>query len=111
MEHMRKYGTKLEHFAKISVKSHKHATKNPYSQYRNEVTLEDVLNARMVAFPNTLYMCCPTGDGAAAAILVSEDKLKQYAGGRKRPRRAASIFTSDPYPQRHPTPPRCRPPP
>ena len=71
MEHMRKYGTTLEHFAKISVKSHKHATKNPFSQYRNEVTLEDVLNARMVAFPNTLYMCCPTGDGAAAAILVS----------------------------------------
>ncbi len=81
---MRKYGTKLEHFAKISVKSHKHATKNPFSQYRNEVSLEDVMNARMVAYPNTLYMCCPTGDGAAAAILVSEDKLKQLAGGRKR---------------------------
>ena len=100
IEHMRKYGTTLEHFAKISVKSHKHATKNPHSQYRNEVTLEDVLNARMVAFPNTLYMCCPTGDGAAAAILVSEDKLKQYAGGRKRARVAASVLTSDPYTER-----------
>src|SRR6516165_6588723 len=44
MEHMRKYGTKPEHFAKISVKSHKHATRNPFSQYRNEVSLEDVLN-------------------------------------------------------------------
>src|SRR5580693_8506973 len=97
MEHMRKYGTTLEHFAKISVKSHKHATKNPYSQYRNEVTLEDVLNARMVAFPNTLYMCCPTGDGAAAAILVSEDKLKQYAGGRNHARVAASVRASEPY--------------
>ena len=85
---------------KISVKSHKHATKNPFSQYRNEVTLEDVLNARMVAFPNTLYMCCPTGDGAAAAILVSEDKLKQYADGRKRARVAASVLTSDPYTER-----------
>ena len=42
IEHMRKYGTKMEHFAKISVKSHQHATKNPFSQYRNEVTLEDV---------------------------------------------------------------------
>jgi acetyl-CoA acyltransferase len=100
VEHMRKYGTKLEHFAKISVKSHKHATKNPYSQYRNEVSLEDVMSARMVAFPNTLYMCCPTGDGAAAAILVSEDKLKQLAGGRKRPRIAASVLTSDPYTDR-----------
>ena len=100
IEHMRKYGTKLEHFAKISVKSHKHATKNPFSQYRNEVTLEDVMNARMVGFPNTLYMCCPTGDGAAAAILVSEAKLKQLAGGRKRARIAASILTSDPYTDR-----------
>src|SRR5437879_8277227 len=100
IEHMRKYGTKMEHFAKISVKSHKHATKNPFSQYRNEVSLEDVMNARMVAYPNTLYMCCPTGDGAAAAILVSEDKLKQLAGGRKRARVAASILTSDPYTDR-----------
>ncbi|HZP45980.1 MAG TPA: thiolase family protein, partial [Candidatus Binataceae bacterium] len=100
VEHMRKYGTKLEHFARISVKSHKHATKNPFSQYRNEVSLEDVMNARMVAFPNTLYMCCPTGDGAAAAILVSEDKLRQLAGGRKRPKIAASVLTSDPYTDR-----------
>jgi acetyl-CoA acetyltransferase len=100
MEHMRKYGTKLEHFAKISVKSHKHATKNPFSQYQNEVSLEDVMNARMVAYPNTLYMCCPTGDGAAAAILVSEDKLSQLAGGRKRARVAASVLTSDPYTER-----------
>jgi acetyl-CoA acetyltransferase len=100
MEHMRKYGTKLEHFAKISVKSHKHATRNPFSQYQNEISLEDVMNARMVAYPNTLYMCCPTGDGAAAAILVSEDKLKQFAGGRKRARVAASILTSDPYTER-----------
>jgi acetyl-CoA acetyltransferase len=100
MEHMRKYGTKLEHFAKISVKSHKHATKNPFSQYQNEVSLEDVMNARMVAYPNTLYMCCPTGDGAAAAILVSDDKLKQLASGRKRARVAASILTSDPYTER-----------
>src|SRR5216684_3450208 len=100
IEHMRKYGTKMEHFAKISVKSHRHATKNPFSQYRNEVTLEDVLNARMISYPNTLYMCCPTGDGAAAAILVSEDKLKQLAAGRKRPRVAASILTSDPWTDR-----------
>jgi acetyl-CoA acyltransferase len=100
IEHMRKYGTKMEHFAKISVKSHQHATKNQFSQYRNEVTLEDVLNARMISYPNTLYMCCPTGDGAAAAILVSESKLKQLAGGRKRARVAASVLTSDPWTDR-----------
>ncbi|HZO83183.1 MAG TPA: thiolase family protein [Candidatus Binataceae bacterium] len=100
VEHMRKYGTTIEHFAKISVKSHKHATRNPFSQYRNEVTLEDVLNSRMISYPNTLYMCCPTGDGAAAAILVSESKLKQLAAGRKRARVAASVLTSDPWTDR-----------
>ncbi|HYA44618.1 MAG TPA: thiolase family protein [Acidimicrobiales bacterium] len=100
VEHMRKYGTTPEHFGKISVKSHKHATKNPFSQYRNEITLADVMNARMISYPNTLYMCCPSGDGAAAAILVSEDKLKQLAGGRKRARVAASILTSDPWTER-----------
>ncbi len=100
IEHMRKYGTTMEHFAKISVKSHKHATKNQFSQYQNEVSLEDVMNARMVAYPNTLYMCCPTGDGAAAAILVSEDKLKQFAAGRKRAKIAASVLTSDPWTER-----------
>jgi acetyl-CoA acyltransferase len=97
MEHMRKYGTTLTHMAKIAVKSHKHATNNPFAQYRTEVGLEEVVNARMVAYPNTLFMCCPTGDGAAAAVLVSEDKLKQLAGGRKRARIAASVLTTDPY--------------
>ncbi len=100
IEHMRKYGSKPEHMAKISVKSHKHATKNPFSQYRNEVTLEDVMQSRMIAYPNTLYMCCPTGDGAAAVVLVSEDKLRQLAGGRKRPRIAAAVLTSDPWTER-----------
>ena len=70
VEHMRKYGTTQEQFAKVSVKNHKHSMQNPYSQYQIEVGLEEVLNARMVAWPNTLYMCCPTGDGAAAAIVV-----------------------------------------
>ena len=72
VEHMRKYGTTQEHFAKVSVKNHKHSMQNPLSQYQTEVALEDVMNARMVAYPNTLYMCCPTGDGAAAAIVCSE---------------------------------------
>jgi acetyl-CoA acyltransferase len=97
IEHMRKYGSKVEHFARIAVKSHKHATRDQFSQYRNEVSLDDVLNARMIAFPNTLYMCCPTGDGAAAAVLVSEAKMKQLAGGRKVPRIAATVLTSDPW--------------
>jgi acetyl-CoA acetyltransferase len=95
VEHMRKYGTTAEQFAKVSVKNHKHSVHNPLSQYQIEVKLEDVIKARMVAYPNTLYMCCPTGDGAAAAILVSADKMKQYTN--KPIKVAASVLTSDPY--------------
>ncbi len=98
VEHMRKYGTKVEHFAKISVKNHKHSTKNPLSQYQVEVSLEDVLKARMVAYPNTLYMCCPTGDGAAAAVLVSESVKKK--SDRKAVKVACSVLTSDPWTER-----------
>ena len=95
VEHMRTYGTKAEHFAKVSVKNHKHSTKNPLSQYQVEVSLEDVMNARMVAYPNTLYMCCPTGDGAAAAIVCSEEMVKKF--GRKAVKIACSVLTSDPW--------------
>jgi acetyl-CoA acetyltransferase len=98
VEHMRKYGTTAEQFAKVAVKNHKHSVHNPLSQYRIEVSLADVMKSRMVAYPNTLYMCCPTGDGAAAAILVSAEKAKQY---NARPIKvAASVLTSDPYTDR-----------
>ncbi len=98
VEHMRKYGTTMEHFAKVSVKNHKHSTKNPLSQYQVEVTLDDVVKARMVAYPNTLYMCCPTGDGAAAAILVSDEVMKKH--GNKPVKVACSVLTSDPWTER-----------
>src|SRR5689334_18495481 len=97
MEHMRKYGTTREQFAKVAVKNHRHSTKNPLSQYRNEVSLDDVLNGRMVAYPNTLYMCCPTGDGAAAAIVVSPERARQLGAKVKV---LASILTSDPWTER-----------
>src|SRR5215510_10254709 len=95
VEHMRKYGTTAEQFAKVSVKNHKHSVHNPLSQYQTEVSLDDVMKARMVAYPNTLYMCCPTGDGAAAAILVSESVMKKH--GNKPVKIAASVLTSDPW--------------
>jgi acetyl-CoA acetyltransferase len=95
VEHMRQYGTTAEHFAKISVKNHKHSVKNPLSQYQVEVSLDDVMQARMVAYPNTLYMCCPTGDGAAAAIVGSEAMLKKF--GKKPVKVACSVLTSDPW--------------
>jgi acetyl-CoA acyltransferase len=94
-EHMRKYGTTQTQFAKVAVKNHKHSTGNPYAQYQMETPLEDVLSARTVAWPNTLYMCCPTGDGAAAAVLMSAEKARQYTSDPVWV--AASALTSDPY--------------
>jgi acetyl-CoA acyltransferase len=97
MEHMRRYGTTREQFAKVAVKNHRHSTRNPLSQYRDEVSLDQVLNARMVAYPNSLYMCCPTGDGAAAAVLVSPAKARQLGATVKV---LASVLTSDPWTER-----------
>jgi acetyl-CoA acyltransferase len=97
MEHMRKYGTTQAQFAKVAVKNHHHSTKNPLSQYQVETPLEQVLGARVVAYPNTLYMCCPTGDGAAAAVVVSAAKARQLGAKVKV---LASVLTSDPWGER-----------
>ncbi|MBW2417218.1 MAG: lipid-transfer protein [Deltaproteobacteria bacterium] len=77
-EHMEKYGTKPEHFAKIGWKNHKHSVNNPYSQFQDEYSLEDILNAPMVFAPLTKLQCCPTSDGSGAAILASEDFVKKH---------------------------------
>ena len=97
MEHMRRHGTTQAQFAKVAVKNHRHSTRNPLSQYQVEVSLDDVLHARLVAYPNTLYMCCPTGDGAAAAVLVSPEKARQLGANVKV---LASVLTSDPWSER-----------
>ncbi|XP_055948194.1 non-specific lipid-transfer protein-like 2 isoform X1 [Argiope bruennichi] len=77
-EHMEKYGTKKEHFAKIAYKNHKHSVNNPYSQFRDEYTLEQILNSPPVYEPLTKLQCCPTSDGAAAAILASENFVRAH---------------------------------
>jgi len=102
MEHMRKYGTTQEQFAKVAVKNHQHAIRNPLSQYQVETPLEQVLGARMVAYANTLLMCCPSGDGAAAAVVVSAKKAREL-GATVRVR--ASVLTLDPWSDRDLTQP------
>ena len=77
-EHMERYGTTAEQFAKIGHKNHKHSVNNPYSQFRDEYTLEQILEAPMVYEPLTKLQCCPTSDGSAAAVLASEDFVKTH---------------------------------
>jgi acetyl-CoA acyltransferase len=71
-EHMEKYGSTAEHFAKIGYKNHKHSVNNPYAQFQEEYTLDDILSSRMIYSPLTKLQCSPTSDGSAAAILASE---------------------------------------
>ena len=71
--HMELYGTTKEQFAKVSVKNHRHSVNNPRSQYQEACTLEEVLASREVYDPLTLLQCCPTSDGAGAAVLCSKE--------------------------------------
>ncbi|XP_063606565.1 sterol carrier protein 2-like [Penaeus indicus] len=72
-EHMAKYGTTPLHLAKIAYKNHLHSTNNPYSQFQEEYTLDQIQSSPMVTCHLTKLQCCPTSDGSGAAILASED--------------------------------------
>ncbi|MDJ0867955.1 MAG: thiolase family protein [Myxococcota bacterium] len=99
MEHAKKYGTSFEQFAKVSVKNHHHSTLNPKAMYQIETPLETVMNAEMIAYPNTKLMCSVNVDGSAAAVLASERKAKEL-GMSRAVRVKASALTSDPWQER-----------
>jgi acetyl-CoA acetyltransferase len=100
MEHSRKYGTTFEQFAKVSVKNHHHSTLNPKAMYQIETPLEMVMNAEMIAYPNTKLMCSVNVDGSAAAVLASEKKVKELGLMKRAVRVRASVLTSDPWQER-----------
>jgi acetyl-CoA acetyltransferase len=77
-EHMERYGTTALQFAKIGWKNHKHSVNNPYSQFQDGYTLQQILDAPMVYEPLTKLQCCPTSDGSAAAILASEGFVRRH---------------------------------
>jgi acetyl-CoA acetyltransferase len=75
--HMEKYGLTREQLAKVAVKNHDHGALNPHAQYRNRVTVEEVLGSRMIADPITLLMTCPIGDGGAALLIGTKEMAKR----------------------------------
>ncbi len=89
----------FEHFAKVAHKNHLHSTLNPLAQYRKAFSLEEIKNSPMVAYPNTLLMCCPTGDGAAAVVLVGGERLASLSASQRRRavKVSASVQVTDPY--------------
>jgi len=77
-EHMEKYGTKPEHLAKIAYKNHKHSVNNPYSQFQELYSMEQIMNSPCIYGPLTKLQCCPTSDGSAAAILATEEFVRAH---------------------------------
>jgi acetyl-CoA acetyltransferase len=83
---MHTFGVGRETLAKVAVKNHYNGARNPKAHLRMEITEDKVLSAPMISYPFGLFDCCPTTDGAAAAIVCRAD--------------LASRFTDRPVPQR-----------
>jgi acetyl-CoA acetyltransferase len=93
--HMKTYGTTQRQIAAVCAKNHQHSVHNPYSQFRQPYTIDEVLAAPPITYPITLPMCAPLSDGAAAAILCSEEGLQRIGADRKRCIKvAASVIRS-----------------
>jgi benzoylsuccinyl-CoA thiolase BbsB subunit len=93
--YMDMFDVSLEQIAQVSVKNHRYGCLNPYSQYRKELTVEEIINSRPICEPITLLQCCPATDGAAAVILASGDLARRYT--RKPVFIAASVLKSGDY--------------
>src|SRR6202789_292610 len=99
-EYGHKYGgTSFELFAKISEKNHAHSTLNPLAAYQKKFTLEQIMNDVMIAYPNTRPMCSANCDAGAAAVVVSDSKLKTLSAEQRRRavKISASVLTTDPF--------------
>ncbi len=93
--HMKTYGTTQRQIAAVCAKNHQHSVHNPFSQFRKPFTIDEVLAAPPITYPITLPMCAPLSDGAAAAILCTEEGLKRIGADRSRCIKvAASVIRS-----------------
>jgi acetyl-CoA acyltransferase len=100
LEYEHEYGgTSAKLFAQISEKNHFHSTLNPLAAYQKRFSLDEILNDIMISYPNTRPMCSANTDGAAAAIIVSGEKLATLDPEQRRRavKISASVLTTDPY--------------
>ncbi|WP_305092889.1 lipid-transfer protein [Prescottella sp. R16] len=77
-EHMERYGTTAEQFARIGVKNHRHSVNNPYAQFQDPYTLDEVLASKPIYGPLTKLQCSPTSDGSGAVVLASERFVDEH---------------------------------
>ena len=78
--HMHEYGTTSEQLAEIAVSTRAHAAHNPQALYRDPITVEDVLNSRMIADPLHMLDCCVVSDGGGALILTTAERAADLPG-------------------------------
>jgi acetyl-CoA acyltransferase len=92
---IRRYGITRRQIAAVSAKNHTHSVHNERAQYRKPMTIDEVLNGSPITFPMTLPMCAPISDGAAAAILCTDEAMTRYGLDRSRAIRIrASVMRS-----------------
>lgn len=94
-EHMSRYGTTAEQFARIAEKNHRHSANNPYAQFQTVYSLEEILAAPMIHEPLTKLQCSPTSDGSAAAVLASERFVEEHGLGDRAIEIAAQEMVTD----------------
>ncbi|TDB84662.1 lipid-transfer protein [Actinomadura sp. KC216] len=94
-EYMERYGVSRETIARIAEKNHRHSVNNPYSQFRDEYSLADILASPAVHDPLTRLQCCPTSDGGAAAVVASESFVERHDLGPRAVEIAGQALTTD----------------
>ena len=82
--HMKNYGTTQRQIAAVSAKNHVHSVHNPFSQFRQPFSVDEILGAPPITYPLTLPMCAPLSDGAAAAIVCTEEGLERIGADKSR---------------------------
>ncbi|MDI3405927.1 lipid-transfer protein [Streptomyces cavernicola] len=94
-EHMELYGTTEAQLAAVGAKNHRHSAHNPYAQFQDVYSVEEVLAAKTIHRPLTKLQCSPTSDGAAAAVVVSERFVEQHDLGDRAVEIVAQAMTTD----------------
>ncbi|MER6500727.1 lipid-transfer protein [Streptomyces sp. NPDC001455] len=94
-EHMNRYGTTEAQLAAVGAKNHRHSVNNPYAQFQDPYTVEEVLAAKTIHRPLTKLQCSPTSDGSAAAVVVSERFVESHGLGDRAVEIVAQAMTTD----------------
>ncbi|MDI3419949.1 lipid-transfer protein [Streptomyces luteolus] len=94
-EHMELYGTTEAQLAAVGAKNHRHSAHNPYAQFQDVYTVEEILAAKTIHRPLTKLQCSPTSDGAAAAVVVSERFVERHGLGDRAVEIVAQAMTTD----------------